>query len=77
MKLSRSAVLKADKLAPVRVLALCRQDFEFAGHDVVVEDLVQVTEDSIKDIDIALFSAGGADIQAVGASIRCCRRDCN
>ncbi len=33
---------------------------EFRGEDVVVEDLTQVTEDSVGDVDIALFSAGGS-----------------
>ena len=33
---------------------------EYRGQDVVVEDLTQITEDSVADVDIALFSAGGA-----------------
>lgn len=33
---------------------------EFAGKDVLVEDLAKVTVDSLKGIDIALFSAGGS-----------------
>ena len=33
---------------------------DYRGTEVVVEDLTQVTEDSVKDIDIALFSAGGS-----------------
>lgn len=32
----------------------------FRGEDIVVEDLTQVTEESVADVDIALFSAGGA-----------------
>ena len=32
----------------------------FGGKDIVVEDLAQVTEESLKGIDIALFSAGGS-----------------
>ena len=32
---------------------------KYRGQDVVVEDLTQVTEDSVADVDIALFSAGG------------------
>ncbi|MDU0478563.1 aspartate-semialdehyde dehydrogenase [Staphylococcus chromogenes] len=32
----------------------------FRGKDVTVEDLAQVTEESLKGIDIALFSAGGS-----------------
>lgn len=32
----------------------------FRGEDIVVEDLAQVTEENLKGIDIALFSAGGA-----------------
>lgn len=32
----------------------------YRGEDIVVEDLTQVTPESIADIDIALFSAGGA-----------------
>ena len=33
---------------------------EFRGEDITVEDLTQVTEESVKDVDIALFSAGGS-----------------
>ncbi|TVX78758.1 aspartate-semialdehyde dehydrogenase [Corynebacterium sp. NML180780] len=33
---------------------------DYRGTEVVVEDLTLVTEDSVKDIDIALFSAGGS-----------------
>ncbi len=33
---------------------------EFRGEEIEVEDLTQVTEDSIRDVDIALFSAGGS-----------------
>ncbi|WP_115685456.1 aspartate-semialdehyde dehydrogenase [Corynebacterium senegalense] len=33
---------------------------EFRGESVVVEDLTQVTEDSVSDVDIALFSAGSS-----------------
>ncbi|AWB83201.1 aspartate-semialdehyde dehydrogenase [Corynebacterium liangguodongii] len=33
---------------------------EFRGREVKVEDLAQVTPDSIADVDIALFSAGGS-----------------
>ncbi|HCD4227160.1 TPA: aspartate-semialdehyde dehydrogenase [Corynebacterium striatum] len=36
------------------------QELEFRGEKIVVEDLSQVTEASIADVDIALFSAGGA-----------------
>lgn len=36
------------------------QELEFRGEKIVVEDLSQVTEVSIADVDIALFSAGGA-----------------
>ncbi|WJZ01444.1 aspartate-semialdehyde dehydrogenase [Corynebacterium freiburgense] len=32
----------------------------FRGEDIVVEDLAQVTEENLKGIDIALFSAGGS-----------------
>lgn len=32
----------------------------FKGENVVVEDLAEVTEESLKGIDIALFSAGGS-----------------
>lgn len=32
---------------------------EFRGQDIEVEDLTQVTEESVADVDIALFSAGG------------------
>ena len=33
---------------------------EFRGSEVEVEDLTQVTSDSVADVDIALFSAGGS-----------------
>lgn len=33
---------------------------EFRGESVVVEDLTQVTQESVADVDIALFSAGGS-----------------
>lgn len=49
----------ADK---VRFFASARSagtTLEFRGQDVTVEDLAQVTEESVKDVDIALFSAGG------------------
>ncbi|MGM1309615.1 aspartate-semialdehyde dehydrogenase [Corynebacterium striatum] len=36
------------------------QELMFRGEKVVVEDLSQVTEESVADVDIALFSAGGA-----------------
>ena len=32
---------------------------EFRGSEIEVEDLTQVTEESVADVDIALFSAGG------------------
>ncbi|RNE49036.1 aspartate-semialdehyde dehydrogenase [Corynebacterium alimapuense] len=32
----------------------------FAGQEIEVEDLSQVTEESVSDVDIALFSAGGS-----------------
>ena len=32
----------------------------FRGEDIVVEDLTKVTEESVADVDIALFSAGGS-----------------
>ncbi|WP_459588944.1 aspartate-semialdehyde dehydrogenase [Corynebacterium camporealensis] len=35
-------------------------ELEFRGDKIVVEDLTQVTEDSVADVDIALFSAGGS-----------------
>ncbi|APT85964.1 aspartate-semialdehyde dehydrogenase [Corynebacterium flavescens] len=50
----------ADK---VRFFASARsagQELEFRGEKIVVEDLAQVTPESIADIDIALFSAGGS-----------------
>ncbi|MEX3564172.1 aspartate-semialdehyde dehydrogenase [Corynebacterium phoceense] len=50
----------ADK---VRFFASSRsagQELEFRGEKIVVEDLAQVTEESVTDVDIALFSAGGA-----------------
>ena len=33
---------------------------EFRGEAIEVEDLTQVTEESVADVDIALFSAGGS-----------------
>lgn len=36
------------------------KELEFRGENIVVEDLTQVTPESVKDIDIALFSAGGS-----------------
>ncbi|WP_175935767.1 aspartate-semialdehyde dehydrogenase [Corynebacterium sp. Marseille-P4321] len=33
---------------------------EFRGSEIEVEDLTQVTEESVADVDIALFSAGGS-----------------
>ena len=33
---------------------------EFRGEEIVVEDLTKVTEESVADVDIALFSAGGS-----------------
>ena len=33
---------------------------EFRGEEIEVEDLTQVTTDSVADVDIALFSAGGS-----------------
>jgi len=33
---------------------------EFRGEDITVEDLTQITPESVKDVDIALFSAGGS-----------------
>ncbi|MCQ9331437.1 aspartate-semialdehyde dehydrogenase [Corynebacterium phoceense] len=50
----------ADK---VRFFASSRsagQELEFRGEKIVVEDLAQATEESVADVDIALFSAGGA-----------------
>ena len=36
------------------------KELEFRGETIVVEDLTQVTVDSVSDVDIALFSAGGS-----------------
>lgn len=36
------------------------KELEFRGEQIVVEDLTQVTPESVKDVDIALFSAGGS-----------------
>ncbi len=36
---------------------------EFRGQDIEVEDLTKVTQDSVADVDIALFSAGGSTSQ--------------
>ncbi|WKK60710.1 aspartate-semialdehyde dehydrogenase [Corynebacterium sp. P3-F1] len=36
------------------------KELEFRGETIVVEDLTQVTVDSVGDVDIALFSAGGS-----------------
>ena len=49
----------ADK---VRFFASARsagQELSFRGENIVVEDLAEVTEESVADVDIALFSAGG------------------
>ena len=35
-------------------------ELEFRGDKIVVEDLSQVTEESVADVDIAVFSAGGS-----------------
>ena len=35
-------------------------ELEFRGEKIVVEDLTQITEESVADVDIALFSAGGS-----------------
>lgn len=35
-------------------------ELEFRGDKIVVEDLTQITEESVADVDIALFSAGGS-----------------
>lgn len=35
-------------------------ELDFRGESIVVEDLTQVTEESVADVDIALFSAGGS-----------------
>lgn len=35
-------------------------EIDFRGENIVVEDLTQVTEESVADVDIALFSAGGS-----------------
>ncbi|WP_368266989.1 aspartate-semialdehyde dehydrogenase [Corynebacterium ulcerans] len=53
----------ADK---VRFFASARSagtTLQFNGGDIEVEDLAVQTEDSLKDIDIALFSAGGSTSQ--------------
>ena len=50
----------ADK---VRFFASARSagtELDFRGEKVTVEDLAQVTEESVADVDIALFSAGGS-----------------
>ena len=50
----------ADK---VRFFASARSagtELEFRGEKVTVEDLAEVTEQSVADVDIALFSAGGS-----------------
>ena len=36
------------------------KQLEFRGEEITVEDLTQVTEESVADVDIALFSAGGS-----------------
>ncbi len=36
------------------------KELEFRGEQIVVEDLTQVTPESVQDVDIALFSAGGS-----------------
>ena len=50
----------ADK---VRFFASARSagtELEFRGEQITVEDLAKVTEESVADVDIALFSAGGS-----------------
>ena len=50
----------ADK---VRFFASSRSagtELEFRGEQITVEDLAEVTEQSVADVDIALFSAGGS-----------------
>ena len=50
----------ADK---VRFFASSRSagtELEFRGEQLTVEDLAEVTEQSVADVDIALFSAGGS-----------------
>ena len=50
----------ADK---VRFFASARSagtELEFRGEQITVEDLAEVTEQSVADVDIALFSAGGS-----------------
>ncbi len=36
------------------------KEIEFRDEKIVVEDLTQITPESVKDVDIALFSAGGS-----------------
>ena len=50
----------ADK---VRFFASARSagtELEFRGEQIEVEDLAEVTEESVADVDIAVFSAGGS-----------------
>lgn len=50
----------ADK---VRFFASSRSagtELDFRGEQITVEDLAEVTEQSVADVDIALFSAGGS-----------------
>lgn len=59
------AILEERKfpLDHVRFFASARsagKKLEFQGAEVEVEDLAKITEDSVSDVDIALFSAGGS-----------------
>ncbi|MDO4928021.1 MAG: aspartate-semialdehyde dehydrogenase [Corynebacterium sp.] len=50
-------------LDELRLFASARsagKTLQYAGQDVVVEDLAAQTEDSLRGIDIAIFSAGGS-----------------
>ncbi|AGF71329.1 aspartate-semialdehyde dehydrogenase [Corynebacterium halotolerans] len=50
----------ADKLRFFASPRSAGRTLTFAGQEIEVEDLTQITEDSVKDVDIALFSAGGS-----------------
>ncbi len=50
----------ADKLRFFASPRSAGKTLAYGGQDIEVEDLTQITEDSIKDVDIALFSAGGS-----------------
>ena len=65
----------ADK---VRFFASARsagKKLPFRGEEIIVEDAAATSDEDLKGIDIALFSAGATALARPGSSLRCCRRD--